>query len=555
MLQELDVNHFALIDDIHLSFGAHLNVLTGETGAGKSIIVDAMKLLLGDRASAHDIRYGEEMARVEGVFDPSPAVQEKLREMDLSDDALVLSREVRTGGKNTCRINHRVVTLAQFKEIALDLVSIYGQHDYQGLARPEHQLAMLDALGDDVHQALLAQVRNDYMAAQRTGRQFKKLLKSEKAQQEAYDEAARRLQELEPLKLMRGEEERVRKAYAQAHHAEMLREHTAQAYAALYDAEYSAHGQLSRAIEALSQAAAVDETLAGLLPGLEEAFINVSEASLDLSHYEADTDPERLEKLSERLELQEKLKRRFGLSIDDLIDRMDVWRHEIQHAGGHSAALSDAKAAYQAAKEEYANSTQRLRVSRKALAERFEKALLMHLNDLSMPHARFKVRFSEQNGTAAGIDGVVFELSANPGVPLAPLHDIASGGEMSRIMLAFNTILSAHIGTDTLIFDEIDTGIGGITLNQVAQKLATVAAERQVICVTHAAPIAALADDHFHIRKKTDGSSTHVCVNHLEDEETIMELARMLGGVDRWHLAYARKMKDPSSDDEPPSLF
>lgn len=546
MLKELRVCDFALIRDIQLTFGTHLNVLSGETGAGKSIIVDAMKLLLGERANVRDIRAGQRQALVEGVFDVTAQsdVVRKIEELGLQAEPLVLSREINASGKNTCRVNRRVVSLSQFRDIALDLVSIYGQHDYQALAQQEKQLSLLDSLGGKEHQCLREQTRQTYREAQRTGRALKKFIKVQKERAASMRYAENALDELLPLKLERGEEKEIGQAYQRAANRQALIEQTARAYALLYDDEDACYTRLGLAIDALKDAARVDERLLSLLPDLEEALISVGEISHDLAMYEADENAQDMDRLSARLSLQEELKRRYRCTIDELIDKMADWQKMLNEDATSADRLNELQSAYQLAKKSYAEAAGALHESRQEIAALFSERLLHELADLSMPHARFTVRFNEMTGTSDGYDDVCFELSANPGVPLAPLHEIASGGEMSRIMLAFKTILSDRTGTDTLIFDEIDTGIGGVTLNQVADKLATVARHEQVICVTHAAPIAARADHNFFIEKHTDGASTDVQVTALGEEETVFELARMLGGQDLWHLDYARQLRE-----------
>lgn len=550
MLKELKVCDFALIQDIQLTFGAHLNVLTGETGAGKSIIVDAMKLLLGERANVRDIRHGQQQAIVEGVFDVSTnnGVLKKINELGLSGEPLILSREINSNGKNTCRINRRVVTLAQFRDVALDLVSIYGQHDYQALAQQEKQLSLLDSLGDERHRDLRTQTYENYREAQRSGRELKLFVKSQKEQAAKMHAAKSALEELLPLKLVRGEEKEIGQAYKRAANRQVLIEQTRHAYALLYDDEDSCYMRLGLALDAIKDAANVDQSLSSFLPDLEQALISVGEISRDLSSYEAEENAHDMERLSARLNLQEELKRRYRCSIDELIDKIAVWQKMLNDDATSMDRLNELQKSYQNAKRNYAKAADRLHESRKKIAEYFSKRLLKELSDLSMPHARFSVRFDQNNGTIDGYDEICFELSANPGVPLAPLHDIASGGEMSRIMLAFKNILSDRSGTDTLIFDEIDTGIGGITLNQVAEKLSSVARHEQVICVTHAAPIAARADHHFYIEKRTDGAKTDVHVVALDEEEIIYELARMLGGQDLWHLDYARQLREKQTN-------
>lgn len=546
MLSELYVRDFALIEEIRLSFSAHLNVLSGETGAGKSIIVDAMKLLLGERANVRDIRQGKEEAMVEGVFeiDDESSVQEQLTILGMSENTVILTRIIKANGKNICRINHRAVTLAQFRGVATRLVNIYGQHDYVALAKTENQLKLLDSLGDSTHRALMSEVQKQFVNTRKSARILKQAIDSSKKNVKTVQEAARHLKKLIPLKLTLGEEEVTSERFHTLSNVSLIREQVGNAYADLYGNEEACQAQLTRAIQALQNAAKYDDVIKEMIPDLDSALIAIQEAALTLQKYvELSDDKEEIEKLSNRLKLYEQLYQQYDCRVDELIVKMKDWQVLVDSASTSGADLEMLQKQFGKDKADFRKKADALHTSRRKLAQQFEKTLLQELKDLSMSHARFTVDFKETTATAEGYDEICFLLSANPGTDIAPLHEIASGGEMSRIMLAFKTILTNKQSMDTLIFDEIDTGIGGLTLNQVADKLARVSRQEQVICVTHAAAIAAYAETNLYIVKETDEAKTTISVHELEEEAVIQELARMLGGNESWYLEHAKQLR------------
>ena len=518
MLARLTVDNFALLKHVDLSFDSRFNVLTGETGAGKSIIIDAVKLVLGERANIADIRVGEDHALVEAVFVMAEgrSAFQTLDDLGLEHDGqtIVLTRQIRSNGKNICRVNRQIVTLSQFKSICSQLISIYGQHDYDELGDPATRLALLDALGDAAHQDLRAQVVTAYAQAQQSGRALKRALRQQAKLEQELSALEERVEELAPLELKKGEEEELAQRYKQAAHSQDLYDAAYAASGALYDAQGSVHEVLTDALERLKAVAQYDEQVKAYVRDLESVRIVIDDTARDLEHYREgiDFDPATLEAMDARLAQLAKLRRKYQMDIDSLVDALAEWKEKIDHFADMDADIADLRKAYARDRAEYTELAERLHQSRLALGEAFSQRLIAELADMAMEAVRFDVQFERFAGDASGTDTCLFMIAPNPGMPLRPLYDIASGGEMSRIMLAIKTILSGAGGIETLIFDEIDTGIGGLVLTTVADKLEALGQHEQVICVTHAPSIAARGDRNFFIEKQAvnDLTETHV---------------------------------------------
>lgn len=551
MLARLTVDNFALLKHVDLSFDGHFNVLSGETGAGKSIIIDAVKLVLGERANVADIRVGEDHALVEAVFVMAEghAVFQKLEDLGLECDGetIVLTRQIRESGKNVCRVNRQIVTLNQFKSICSELISIYGQHDYDELGDPATRLSLLDAMGDGAHQDLRAQVVVAYAQAQQSGRALKRAMRQQAQLEKELNTLQERVEELAPLELRKGEEEELAQRYKQAAHSQDIYDATYVATGALYDAQGSVHEMLTDALERLKTVAQYDEQIKAYVRDLENVRIVIDDTARDLEHYRdgIDFDPVTLEAMDDRLGQLAKLRRKYQMDIDSLVDALAGWREKIEHFAGMDAEIDTLRKTYAHDRAAYTALADKLHESRVQLGKAFSQRLIGELGDMAMEAVRFEVHFERFAGDASGTDTCLFMIAPNPGMPLRPLYDIASGGEMSRIMLAIKTILSGVGGIETLIFDEIDTGIGGLVLTTVADKLEALGQHEQVICVTHAPSIAARGDRNFFIEKSAADGITETHVTLLEDEDAIVqEIARMSGGTDEWQRAHAKKLRD-----------
>ena len=550
MLVRLRVKDFALIHQIELEFDQHFSVLTGETGAGKSIIIDAVSLLLGARASNKDIRVGCSKAVVEGTFtvEEIPELDAQLAaygyELD-EERELILYREMSTSGKNICRVNDRTVTLATFRQIGQLLINIYGQHDFQAISNKEHHLALLDALGDASFVQKKQQMAEAYKELSQIAQKRHALELAMQERNERLEFLQFKLHELDELHLQSGEFESLEQELAVLDNFEKIASVAEFAHQALYDDRKSVYALLSAVVERLNTVQQYDKQFAEMAAELQNMLYLAEDYGLTLSGYgsKMDFDEEKRDQLNARKYTLDKAVRKYHLSIDELIleqQKLQEEVHQLQNADIEIEELNDAYRQKKAVYESIAMEVHDLRVQ---LAEDLQQKLLKELSQLAMEHTRFAVQFGEKQASAQGMDDVAFYMSANPGQPLRELSEIASGGEMSRIMLAFKTVLAQNEHIGTLIFDEIDTGIGGNIVVKVAEKLKLVSQYAQVICVTHSPQIAAKADTHFQIQKHTTADETITTVQALDTESAIYELARMLGGEEDYQLQHARELK------------
>lgn len=550
MLLRLMVKDFALIHQIELEFDHSFNVLTGETGAGKSIIIDAVSLLLGARASSKDIRFGCSKAMVEGTFavEAQPQLDALLKDLgyELDEDRqLILYRELTASGKNVCRINDRTVTLASFRQVGQQLINIYGQHDFQAISNKEHHLALLDSLGDGTFQRQKEQMQAAYRELAQAEAQRSKLQQTLVERQERLDFLRFKLRELEELELREGEEEALEQELSVLDNFEKIASVTGKAYQLLYGDHRSVYALLTATVEGMDTIRQYDKSLDEMTESLQSMLYMAEDYGLTLSGYGShiDYDAERRDRLNERKYTLDKAKRKYSRSIAELIAEQQHLQNEIETLEHADAEIAGLEEICREKRQQYEALALAVRQGRQQLAQQLTEGLLAQLSQLAMVHTRFSVQFAEKAASAQGMDQVEFFMSANPGQPLRELSQIASGGEMSRIMLAFKTVLAQHEHMDTLIFDEIDTGIGGNIVVKVGEKLAAVSRYAQVICVTHSPQIAALADRHFRIQKTITGEETITSVVALEPEEQVVELARMLGGEEAFQLRHAAELK------------
>ena len=550
MLVRLRVKDFALIHQIELEFDQHFSVLTGETGAGKSIIIDAVSLLLGARASNKDIRLGCSKAVVEGTFtvEEIPELDAQLAaygyELD-EERELILYREMSTSGKNICRVNDRTVTLATFRQIGQLLINIYGQHDFQAISNKEHHLALLDALGDASFVQKKQQMAEAYKELSQIAQKRHALELAMQERNERLEFLQFKLHELDELHLQSGEFESLEQELAVLDNFEKIASVAEFAHQALYDDRKSVYALLSAVVERLNTVQQYDKQFAEMAAELQNMLYLAEDYGLTLSGYgsKMDFDEEKRDQLNARKYTLDKAVRKYHLSIDELILEQQKLQEEVHQLQNADIEIEELNDAYQQKKAVYESIAMEVRNSRVQLAEDLQQKLLKELFQLAMEHTRFAVQFGEKQASAQGMDDVAFYMSANPGQPLRELSEIASGGEMSRIMLAFKTVLAQNEHIGTLIFDEIDTGIGGNIVVKVAEKLKLVSQYAQVICVTHSPQIAAKADTHFQIQKHTTADETITTVQALDTESAIYELARMLGGEEDYQLQHARELK------------
>ena len=550
MRVRLRVKDFALIHQIELELDQHFNVLTGETGAGKSIIIDAVSLLLGARANSKDIRIGCDKAIVEGTFaiEPVDEIDAQLAEYGYALDEereLILYREMSSNGKNICRINDRTVTLATFRQIGQLLINIYGQHDFQAISNKEHHLSLLDALGDNTFIQAKQQMAEAYRALMQIAKQRSALEDAMKERNERLEFLQFKLHELDELHLVSGEFEALEEELAVLDNFEKIASVAEFAHQALYEDRKSVYALLTAVVDRLNTVQQYDKQFAEMASELQNMLYIAEDYGLTLSGYgsKMEFDEEKRDRLNSRKYTLDKAVRKYHMSVEELIAEREKLSAEAAQLQNAEIEIEELNEQYLQMKRAYEAIARNVREMRKALAADLEQKLLHELAQLSMEHTRFAVQFGEKQATVQGMDDVEFYMSANPGQPLRSLSEIASGGEMSRIMLAFKTVLAQNEHIGTLIFDEIDTGIGGNIVVKVAEKLKLVSQYAQVICVTHSPQIAAKADLHLQIQKHTTEDSTITSVQALDDEASIYELARMLGGEEDYQLQHARELK------------
>lgn len=554
MLAELTIIDFAIIDKLQLSIAAGFNVLTGETGAGKSIVIDAVGLLLGGRAGVEMIRAGSERALIEGVFQLNSGGHEAIRSMlqtnELLDednpDTLIISREIRSGGRSSCRVNGRVVPLGMLKDVGELLVDIHGQSEHLSLLRPREHVNLLDRYANtwDMRQKfshLVAQLRD-------VRKELNELVKSEAELARRADILKFQINEIKSAKLKAGEEEDLITLRTRLANAESLAALAEDAYASLYEGV----GETPAALDALAQAQKALTGLAKIDPKFQEhvntidtAVVQIDDLARDVKNYRdaIEYSPKRLEVVEERLDLIKRLKRKYGVTIDDVASFADRATKEldgIEHSGERIEELRKQEDRWL---REIGQVGKDLSAARNAAAEQLSNAIESELNDLRMSGAHFGVDLKwepDANGAfveggdrfafdATGLDRVEFLVAPNVGEGLKPLVKIASGGETARLMLALKTVLSRADQTPTLIFDEIDQGIGGRVGATVGQKLWGLSHHHQVLCITHLPQLAGYADTHFKVEKSIDGERTLTHITMLDGAARIEELAQMLG--------------------------
>ncbi len=559
MLVELHVTNFALIDHLDLSFGAGLNILTGETGAGKSIIIDALGLALGERAGHDLVRTGAGKATVEAVFDLRNApdeMRQKLADAGLSgedgdeEDTLLVTRELARGsGKSQCRINGRLMPVAVLKEIAEGLVDVHGQHEHQSLLAADRHIDILDNWGGKEALALRQQVAD--LAGESNGlkREREKLRTDARERARMLDLYRFQQEELAQANLQPDEEDELAADRTRLASSEKLSAAAAEAYAALSGGERGGGGALdplNAALSAVEHAASLDENLAPLIETLQNAVVYAEDAARGLRVYQesVESNPERLEEIEARLDLIRTLRRKYGETIGEIIAYAADLNAKLDALENSEAREEELTTAIAATESKLNAAAGKLTAVRRKAAVKFAAGITRELTDFGMAATKFEVSIEPQAVTGKGADKIEFLLSPNPGEPLRPLAKIASGGEMSRIMLAMKSVLAKSGTIPTMIFDEIDVGVGGRTAQTIGDKLEALAKDAQILCITHLPQIASRAATHFFIEKQVQDGRTTVSVAPLDSEGRIDEIARMLGGSRRSEavVQHAREM-------------
>jgi DNA repair protein RecN (Recombination protein N) len=551
MLVELTITDFAIIDRLQLSLAAGFNVLTGETGAGKSIIIDAVSLLLGAKPETTSVRTGCDRAVIEGVFElpASPELRTLLEANDLANDEdpdrLWLAREIRVGGRSTARVNGRAVPASLLRELGEQLIDIHGQSEHLSLLRPKEHVNLLDRYADTWElREQFARLVGQWRA---THKELSDLLKSEAELARRADMLKFQIDEIRAARLKLGEDDELLLEQKRLANAEALAQFADEAYAALYEGEGetpAALDALARAHKALSGLAKIDPKFAEHVTTLQSVVAQVDDLAREAKHYREaiQYSPKRLNAVEERLDLIKRLKRKYGATIGEMLAFGERAAKELDGLEHASERIEELRAEEDRLLHEIGRAGTDLSAARQAAAAKLSQAIEIELNDLRMAGARFGVdlkRESDPNGAyvddervafdGTGLDRVEFLIAPNVGEGLKPLVKIASGGETARLMLALKTVLSRADQTPTLIFDEIDQGIGGRVGSTVGQKLWGLSQHHQVVCVTHLPQLAGFGDAHFKVDKTIDGERTLTNVAALDYKMRVQELAQMLG--------------------------
>ena len=533
MLELLHIENIAIIEAADIEFAPGFNALTGETGAGKSIVIDSLSAVLGQRTSRELIRTGAEKAFVSAAFSGTvPELTETLGIQPEADGTLLLQREIQTDGKNVCRVNGRPVTVGQLRALGARLLNIHGQHDGQQLLDEEQHIVYLDSFGRV--ETLAITYAEKYKDFTDIRRQIGALQMDEAEKARRVDTLQYQIEELRRAKLTPGEEEELTARRGMLRNAEKFLDAVAGADYALNgdDSGGGALSALRQAQDALSGVRNLDDAFGQLYERLGEAYSEVYDiaATVEDKRGELDVSPGELDRVESRMDLLYRLKKKYGATVEDMLDyqaRCEAELAQIEDAGDTLARLEQALSK---AEKEARQAAQALSDARKAAAEQLTSQILAELQQLDMGKIRFAVDFAEKPLDSDGMDTVRFLMSANVGEELRPIHKIASGGELARIMLAMKNVLSEQDHVGTMVFDEVDTGVSGRAAQKVAEKMARISRRKQVLCVTHLPQLAAMADTHFSVEKGERGGRTYTEVRRLDREQRRRELARLTGG-------------------------
>lgn len=542
MILTLSIKNIALIDEKHIDFDNGLNILTGETGAGKSIVIDSMMLLLGGRANREIIRNGAKKAYVEGIF-----YVDSNKEMILSmlknagidyeeDNSLIISREITDNGRNYCRVNGRIVSLSFINKLGNYLVDILGQHEHQFLLDSSKHMAILDNFQDKEFFLLKSKIRgllNDYNNYNKKLSDFDI---NDKEKMSKIDLLKYQINEIDSAKLSIDEEKDLEEKRNILTNSEKLYEYMVESYKLLYgDAENnnSLIDSLNTILKNLESSSNIDKKLSNIKSTLENVLYTLEDCSLQIRNYieNIDFNPESLNEIELRLDLINTLKRKYGATVEYILDFKKKREDELKELLNAEEEIKKINEKKSQLMKQIKSISEKLHVKRKLVTEQLEKKISQVLDDLNMQNTIFKIDVKKLNEpNENGMDSVEFLISTNIGEPLKPLSKIASGGELSRIMLALKTILADSDGIPTLIFDEVDTGISGRAAQAVAEKIAYISRSRQIICVTHLPQIASMADVHYKISKTTKENSTFINIEKLDYDGKISELSRIISG-------------------------
>lgn len=544
MILELNIKNFAIIQELSLEFDKGMTVLTGETGAGKSIIIDAVGLLAGGRGSTEFVRHGAKKCTLEGYFSLSHSLSlrralEKY-EIDVDDSVLIVQREIYATGRNVCRVNGSIITIAALKEIGGELIDIHGQNEHQELMYPENHIRLLDYYGD----RSLNEAKEAYQRVYHSYRKVKKEQRNwrfnEQEMAQKVDILRFQVDEIEEVHLQLNEEEKLQEEEQKLSNHQAIVEALNTSYEVLQGEDVSGMDLVGQAMDAMEGISGIDEQLKQISKSISAAFFGLQEAASDI-YAELDSlefDEGRLNEIEERLDLIQQLKRKYGSSIEEILQFYQEATTELEQIENREGKLDGLNQQVAELESELIKKAAQLSKKRRETAERLEAAIHDQLKELYMEKVVFSVQFKwnltefeVEKASELGMDRVEFYIATNPGEPLKPLSKVASGGELSRMMLALKAIFSIAQGVTSIIFDEVDTGVSGRVAQAIADKIHSVAVYSQVLCITHLPQVAAMADQHLLIRKEIKDGRTLTYVESLSRKSKTSEVARMLAGA------------------------
>ena len=551
MLQNLHVKNLALIDEAEVDFERGLNILTGETGAGKSIILGSVNLALGGRYSADILRKGASYGLVELVFTITSEAQERaLQTLDVypEDGAVILSRKLMEG-RSTSRINGETVPAAKLKEIASVLIDIHGQHEHQSLLYKKNHLQILDEFAKEELGTIKKQYGTCYQLFKEKQKELEKASIDEETRRKEADFLTYEINEIEAAHIKEGEDELLEEQYQKMCRSQKVMEHLQEAYQCCFGQDASAGELLSRSAKTLQSLVGFEKRADDLYDQIAEIDSLLSDLGREIAEYMSSWEfsEEEFAETEERLNVLNHIKNRYGKTLEDVNRALEEKKARLDILSDYDLYLERLKKELRDAEETLQQAAERLTTLRKKAAKELTAKISSHLLDLNFLEVKFEMVFQKfSEFTLSGIDDVEFMISMNPGLPVRPLAEIASGGELSRIMLAIKTVMADKDEIETLIFDEIDVGISGRTAQKVSEKMAYIGKKHQVICITHLAQIAAMADAHFLIEKTVEDQTTTTDIQLLNEEQSVEELARILGGAEITAavLENAREMKE-----------
>ena len=534
MINHISIKNFAIIENTEVSFFEGLNIITGETGAGKSIVIEAISLALGSRADSSYVRTGTDKATIQLVA-------------TLDGEDIVITREISATGKNLCKLNGEIVTLAQINKVASKLADIHGQYDNQSLLNPEYHIELLDAYKNDITLPLKEEVSNVFAEFSACKSKLSKLLSTEKENARQLDFYKFEAEEIEKANLIVGEDKELEERISVLQNSEKIYDNLAKSYSSMYEESPSVMDGLNFAVKSIDEISEYSSELASLSEEFTDTYYRLEEICRNLRSLKDSVvfSPDELDEAIARLNLIDGLKKKYGDSIEEILEYQAKLQEKLSIIENFDEEKISLMRKLKELKDKLTEVCTRLSEQRKANALELEQSIQKELHDLNFKDSIVKIDIQPlSEPTENGIDKVEILITTNKGEPLKPLYKVASGGEMSRIMLAFKNIISSYDMIPTLIFDEIDNGISGITASIVGKKLKEIAGARQILCITHLPQIAACGEHNYRIFKESDENKTFTTVEALNDDQTINEIARLLGGatVTDVTLASAREL-------------